>query len=144
MGVLAVRRQGQCLCGYIKLIINDANSKLDICHCKNCQLQSGSVYGPFLAIALNNLSVDGDPRCFADSDTVSGRRTRPYFCGNCGSADYVVVERAPSTAHVFTGLLDQTSDLRPKVHGWTTTKRAWVEITEGGRQYHMDPRLSPR
>ena len=63
---------------------------------------------------------------------------------NAQVSAYVVVERAPNTAYVFTGLLDQTSDLRPKVHGWTTTKHAWVEITEGGLQYDMDPGLSPR
>ena len=111
---------------------------------QNCQLQSGSAYAPFLAVALDNLCVDGGPKCFADSDTVSGRTVRRYFCGDCGSPAYVVVERAPTTAYVFTGLLEQTSDLRPKVHGWTTTKHAWVEITEGGLQYDMDPGLSPR
>jgi hypothetical protein len=90
------------------------------------------------------LSVGGDPKCFADSDTVSGRTVCRHFCGDCGSPACVVVERAPNTAYVFTGLLDQTSDLRPKVHGWTATKHAWVEITEGGLQCHMDPGLSPR
>jgi hypothetical protein len=144
MGVLTVRRQGQCLCGHIKLTISDANTELDICHCKNCQLQSGSAYAPFLAVAIDNLSVDGHPKCFADSETVSGRTVRRYFCGDCGSPAYVVVERAPNTAYVFSGLLDQTSNLRPKVHGWTKTKHAWVEITEGGPQYDMDPGLSPR
>ena len=139
-----MQRTGQCLCGQIKLTINDDNAEVDVCHCKNCQLQSGSAYAPFLAVALDNLSVGGDPKCFADSDTVSGRTVRRYFCGDCGSPAYVVVERAPNTAYVFTGLLDQTSDLRPKVHGWTTTKHAWVEITEGGLQYDMDPGLSPR
>ncbi|MEC7611067.1 MAG: GFA family protein [Pseudomonadota bacterium] len=139
-----MQRTGQCLCGQIKLTINDDNAELDVCHCKNRQLQSGSAYAPFLAVALDNLSVGGDPKCFSDSKKVSGRTVRRYFCGDCGSPAYVVVERALTTAYVFTGLLDQTSDLRPKVHGWTTTKHAWVEITEGGLQHDMDPGLSPR
>ena len=90
------------------------------------------------------LSIDGAPKCFDDSDMVSGRTVRRYFCGDCGSPAYVVVERALTTAYVFTGLLNQTSDMRPKVHGWTTTKNAWAKITEGGLQYDMDPGLSPR
>lgn len=144
MGVFTVRRQGQCLCGQIKITINDENTVLDICHCRNCQLQSGSAYVPFLAVALDNLAVSGDLECFIDDDTVSGRKVRRYFCGDCGSPAYVVVERAPETAYLFSGLLDQTADLRPKVHGWTKTKHAWVEITEGGQQFDMDPGLSPR
>ena len=48
------------------------------------------------------------------------------------------------TAYMFSGLLEQTSDLRPKVHGWPITKHAWVEITEDGLQYDMDPVLLPR
>lgn len=84
------------------------------------------------------------PKCFNDQDTVSGRVVRRHFCGDCGSPVYVTVERAPNTAYVFSGLLDQTHDLRPKVHGWTTTKHAWVDITEGGEQYKMDPGLSSR
>ena len=139
-----MERTGQCLCGQIKLTTNDDNAELDVCHCKDCQLQSGSAYAPFLAVALDNLSVDGDPKCHADGDTVSSRTVRRYFCSDCGSPAYVIVERAPTTAYVFSGSLEQTSDLRPKVHGWTITKHAWVEITEGGLQYDMDPGLSPR
>jgi len=98
-----MERTGQCLCGHLKLTINDDNNELDVCHCKNCQLQSGSAYAPFLTVALDNLCVDGGPKCFADSDTVSGRTVRRYFCGDCGSPAYVVVERASTTAYVFTG-----------------------------------------
>jgi hypothetical protein len=98
-----MERTGQCLCGQIKLTISDDNAELDVCHCKNCQLQSGSAYAPFLTVALGNLCVDGRPKCFADSDTVSGRTVRRYFCGDCGSPAYAVVERASTTAYVFTG-----------------------------------------
>ena len=75
---------------------------------------------------------------------MSGRTLRRYFCSDCGSPAYVVVERAPMTAYVFSGLLEQTSDLRPKVYGWPITKHAWVEITKDGLQYDMDPVLLPR
>ncbi|MEC8158483.1 MAG: GFA family protein [Pseudomonadota bacterium] len=139
-----MQRTGQCLCGQIKLAINADNVELDVRHCKNCQLQSGSAFAPFLSVALDKLGVDGDPKCFADRDTMSGRTVRRYLCSDCGSPASEVVERAPTTAYVLTRLLDQTSDLRPKVHGCTVTKHTWVEITEGGLHCDMDPGLSPR
>ena len=139
-----MQRTGQCLCGQIKLIINADNAELDVRQRKNCQLQSGSAFAPFLSVALDKLGVDGDPKCFADCVTMSGRTVRRYLCSDCGSPAFEVVERALTTAYVFTGLLDQTSDLRPKAYGWTVTKHTWVEITEGGLQCDMDPGLSPR
>jgi hypothetical protein len=139
-----MKRTGHCLCGQVSFVIGDEAKELDICHCKNCQLQSGSAYAPFLAVASSKLTILGMPKCFNDQDTVSGRVVRRHFCGDYGSPVYVTVERAPNTAYVFSGLLDQTHDLRPKVHGWTTTKHAWVDITEGGEQYKMDPGLSSR
>jgi hypothetical protein len=139
-----MKRAGHCHCGQVSFVIDDEAKELDICHCKNCQLQSGSAYAPFLAVASSKLTILGMPKCFNDQDTVSGRVVRRHFCGDCGSPVYVTVERAPNTAYVFSGLLDQTHDLRPKVHGWTATKHAWVDITEGGEQYKMDPGLSSR
>ena len=93
-----MRRTGECLCGQIKLAINAENAELDVRHCKNCQLQSGSAFAPFLSVALDKLGVDGDPKCFADRDTMSGRTGRRYFCSDCGSPAFVVVGRAPTTA----------------------------------------------
>ena len=112
-----MKRAGHCLCGQVSFVIDDEAKELDICHCKNCQLQSGSAYAPFLAVASSKLTILGMPKCFNDQDTVSGRVVRRHFCGDCGSPVYVTVERAPNTAYVFSGLLDQTHDLRPKVHG---------------------------
>ena len=139
-----MKRAGHCLCGQVSFVIDDEAKELEICHCKNCQLQSGSAYAPFLAVASSKLTILGMPKCFNDQDTVSGRVVRRHFCGDCSSPVYVTVERAPNTAHVFSGLLDQTHDLRSKVHGWTATKHAWVDITEGGEQYKMDAGLSSR
>lgn len=139
-----MKRTGRCLCRKVSFVIDDLADELDICHCKNCQLQSGSAYAPFLSVASSKLKIEGIPKCFHDHDTVSGRVVRRHFCGECGSPVYVTVERAPNTVYVFSGLLDQTHDLRPKVHGWTVTKHAWVDITDDAEQHKMDPGLSSR
>ena len=136
-------RQGRCVCGDVSYHISNAPNELDVCHCKNCQRQSGSAYAPFLAVPIDTLVLTGEPKCFRDDDTVSGRTVERYFCDRCSSPIYVRVERAPNTAYVFTGTMDNLSELQPKCHGWVTTKHDWVEINDQGVQFVTDRALMP-
>ena len=92
---------------------------------------------------IDTLALTGGPKCFRDDDTVSGRAVERNFSGRCGSPIYVRVERAPNPAYVFTGTMDDLSELQPKCHGWMTTKHDWVEITDQGEQFVTDPALMP-
>ena len=132
--------KGHCHCGAIEYEVAGTPQHVALCHCEDCRRSAGAPMVSWAAFAEDEFKVTkGEPKTFNSS----GLAMRS-FCGDCGSPTYLVVERALTTAYVFTGLLDQTSDLRPKVHGWTTTKHAWVEITEGGLQHDMDPGLAPR
>ena len=112
---------GKCLCGRIHYTFEHSSSALDVCHCKNCQRQSGAAFVPFLAIPMAELHLNGSPKAFMDDDTESGKTVARYFCGDCGSPLYVVVEAAPNTAYVAVGTLNDTHDLTPKCHGWTAS-----------------------
>jgi hypothetical protein len=37
--------QGGCLCGCIRYIVNDEPEITAVCHCRYCQLRSGSAFG---------------------------------------------------------------------------------------------------
>lgn len=136
-------RHGRCLCGAVEIETTAQGSALDICHCKNCQLQTGSPFAAFLALPFEAMSLSGPLRRFDDRQTVSGKVVERFFCGNCGSPCYVRVERAPNTAYVFSGLLNETDDLSPKVHGWTSQKHRWVQINQHEAQFTVDPGLFP-
>lgn len=136
-------RHGRCLCGAVEIETSVQHCGLDICHCKNCQLQTGSPFAAFLALPLDRLALSGPLRRFDDERTVSGNVVERFFCENCGSPCYVRVQRAPNTAYVFSGLFDDTDDLSPKGHGWTSQKHRWVEINEEEPQFAVDPGLFP-
>lgn len=136
-------RRGRCLCGVVKIETSVKQCGLDICHCKNCQLQTGGPFAAFLAVPLGELNLSGPLQRFDDNRTVSGNVVERFFCGSCGSPCYVRVQRAPNTAYVFSGLFDETNDLSPKGHGWTSQKHRWVEISEDERQFAVDPGLYP-
>ena len=52
----------------------------------------GAAFIPFLAVPLADLSIDGQAKVYLDTDTVSGNAVKRYFCGDCGSPLYVVME----------------------------------------------------
>ena len=134
---------GKCLCGRIQYTLEQQGPGLDVCHCKNCQRQSGASFVPFLAIPLAALQVVGSPQTFMDDDTESGKTVARYFCGDCGSPLYVIVEAAPNTAYVAVGTLDDTRDLTPKCHGWTASKQEWTCIGDSAPQHEFEPHLEP-
>ena len=134
---------GKCLCGRIHYTFVHPSSALDVCHCKNCQRQSGAAFVPFLAIPMAELHLNASPKAFLDDDTESGKTVARHFCGDCGSPLYVVVESAPNTAYVAVGTLDDTHDLTPKCHGWTASKQHWVHITDDAPQHEFEPHPQP-
>ena len=138
-----MRRKGRCLCGSVKFELNSERTFLDVCHCKNCQQQTGSPFAAFLAVPLGATTFSGSLKRFDDEQTLSGNVVERFFCGSCGSPCYVRVQRAPNTAYVFSGLFDETDDLSPKGHGWTSQKHQWVEISEDEPQLAVDPGLYP-
>ncbi len=138
-----MRRDGRCLCGNVRFELNSEKTSLDVCHCKNCQQQTGSPFAAFLTVPFAAMTFSGSLKKFDDSKTVSGNIVERYFCGDCGSPCYVRVARAPNIAYVFSGLFDETDDLSPKGHGWTSQKHHWVEIGEDEPQFAVDPGLYP-
>ncbi|MEK9655388.1 MAG: GFA family protein [Halieaceae bacterium] len=134
---------GKCLCGQVTYTLGQSLPDLDVCHCKNCQRQSGAAFVPFVAIPMAALQLSGSAKAFMDDDTESGKTVARYFCGECGSPLYVVVEAAPQTAYVAVGTLDNTHDIKPKCHGWTASKQDWVTIADGAPQHEFEPHLQP-
>ena len=132
---------GKCLCGRVQYALAQPLPDLDVCHCKNCQRQSGAAFVPFVAISMAALEMSGSPKVFMDSDTESGKTVARYFCGDCGSPLYVVVEAAPATAYMVVGTLDDTHHLNPKCHGWTASKQDWVRIVDDAPQHEFEPHL---
>lgn len=41
---------GGCQCGFIRYCIHDEPRQLNVCHCTDCQQQSGSAFGMSLVI----------------------------------------------------------------------------------------------
>ena len=71
---------GQCLCGKVKVRVNNINNKVGACHCSTCRKWAG---GPFMTIDCgSDVSFGGDEYISVYNSSEWAERG---FCKNCGS-----------------------------------------------------------
>lgn len=82
---------GSCLCGSIRVTINDPDlftrRRGHLCHCANCRKVSGSYVAANLIIEEEKVGIEdarGTLKKYVDTATGSGRPLDRYFCGECG------------------------------------------------------------
>jgi len=76
---------GGCFCGSIQYTATINESLLGICHCRDCQIFSGSAFRTVgIARPDDFIFSKGNPRYF-DKVSGSGKIRRMAFCGECGT-----------------------------------------------------------
>jgi hypothetical protein len=125
-------RSGGCLCGAVRYEANWPPIATVICHCRNCQKQSGSALSVVAVLPRTGLQVTGTLTVFEDR-AESGRPVWRKFCSNCGSPVITDTPGAQADALIFlkAGTLDKTDDLSPSIHYWQSSAQAWFTFPEG-------------
>jgi hypothetical protein len=122
---------GGCACGQIRYSANAEPMFTGVCHCTNCQKQSGTAFNVVVAIPAAALSIQGSPKTYAAKGD-SGNENARKFCPNCGST--ILSEPAVMAGAVIlrAGTLDDTSWLKPTMEIYCDSKQPWVSL--GGLQ----------
>jgi hypothetical protein len=126
-GNAAVRMSGGCQCGNVRYEITGAPVELVVCHCKECQRQSGSGFGMSLFVADGGFRLTAGELKFFHVTCDSGRLKTCAFCGDCGTRIY---HSTGGSISLKPGTLDDTAWLRPTHHYWTQRKQPWVVIPD--------------
>ena len=123
--------EGGCHCGSVRYRLTGDPLGLAVCHCTECQRQSGSAFGMSLAVRKDAFRLlTGELRAFTVTCD-SGRTKRCAFCASCGTRIHHQV--ADEVLSVKAGTLDDTSWLRPTAHYWTKRKQPWLLLPDGVR-----------
>ena len=111
-----------------------------VCHCENCQRQTGTAFSVIVGIPADSLSFEGEEILgeFLDRGE-SGGAVHRRFCRNCGSPILSLVEAVPGVAFIKAGTLEDRSWLRPSTHIWCETAQPWVEIAESMEKIPRNP-----
>ena len=84
--------EGGCACGKVRYKTTAEPTLTSVCHCRYCQLRTGSAFGVSVYIDKNNVEkLSGKLQVF-EYETESGTRITTEFCSNCGTTVYWAAE----------------------------------------------------
>lgn len=133
---------GACFCGAIEYRADVDVQRIGICHCRDCQILSGSAFRIAALVQPGCFEITkGEPRAF-DKTAESGRVRRLLFCADCGS--HVASTPAdPDAPGAFVSVRISSSQdfasLAPSYEVWCGSRLAWMPELEGTRRFDGQP-----
>ena len=119
---------GGCLCGAVRFRLASAPFDAGWCHCRTCQLNSGSPAMAFASIPVADyVIVQGGDRVGTVRSSSFGHRC---FCRDCGTPLYMEDDVAPTTRDVSLATLDDPAAFPPGFHIFYASRIAWAQAAD--------------
>ena len=118
---------GGCHCGYITFSADIDPESVGICHCSDCQTQSGSAFRTIVPVPEDALTLhSGTPKSYVKT-AESGAKRELTFCPECGSPFYATsVGDGPKVYNIRLGTVRQRDELPPKIQFWYRSALHWL------------------
>ena len=131
--------EGGCLCGKVRYSADAEPVFVGLCHCKDCQKETGTAFNVVVGIPQPALSVQGTLKTF-NARGGSGKEVRRRFCPECGSTITSEPEAFPGVTIIRTGTLDDTNWVKPEMEIYCDSAQPWVSL--GGERLRF-PKMPP-
>ena len=132
-------RRGGCQCGGLRYEVTGEPVAVAVCHCPDCQKQSGSAFGMSMLVEKEAFRwLAGEPRRWSTT-AASGATKECVFCPDCGGRILNELSSRPDIMTIKAGTLDDTSQLDPAVQVWTGSRQPWLSILEGKPAFERNP-----
>jgi len=121
---------GGCLCRHITYQAEVDPDKVAICHCTDCQTNSGTAFGVVVGV------TDGQFRL------LSGTRRALAFCPECGTRIHAqTVGEGSSFFGLRLGTVTQRDQLTPKMQVWSRSAQDWLEELASIPKFEQQPEI---
>ena len=122
-----MRIDGGCFCGAITYEAEVDPDKTSICHCRDCQQLTGTVFRVTVPAPEANYRITrGTPKVFIKT-AASGAKRAQAFCPECGSHLYATsAGEGPKVYGIRTGTARQRDQLVPRKQIWHGSKMDWL------------------
>jgi hypothetical protein len=131
---------GRCLCGGVTYSVDAEPVVQAVCHCTDCQRETGNLVLVVVGLPCAPLQVQGDSiASYSTIGTDHGGETQRSFCSTCGSPVFSFAAVMPDVAFIKAGSLDDASWLKPVAEAWTTSAQPWAPRFEGTMQLERGP-----
>jgi hypothetical protein len=135
-----MRVKGQCLCGAIVYEAEVEPRTATICHCADCQRQSGSVFRLNISAPADTFHLlKGTPKKYLKISDRGNKRIHA-FCETCGGPVYSSAAENVQSYSLRVGSLDQRYEIEgPALKIWATRKFTWLPHIEDTEEYGGQP-----
>lgn len=132
---------GRCLCGGVTYSADAEPVVQAVCHCTDCQRQTGNPFSVIVAVPRASFEAEGKTLAsFATIGEDHGGETHRSFCSACGSPIFSSAAVAPELIFIKAGSLDDASWLEPAVEAWTSSAQPWSPRFEKTARLERGPR----
>jgi hypothetical protein len=129
---------GGCLCGKVRWTATAPPMFQGVCHCTDCQRQTGTAFSVVAAFGESDVTITGELKTYRNIGT-SGSEVQRRFCGDCGSPIVSVPAASHGMVFMKAGTLDDTSILAPTVHVWCDSRQSWLGLPDGAVTFPKSP-----
>ena len=131
---------GRCHCGAITYEAEVEPGSVNVCHCLDCQMLTGSAFRANIAAPADRFRiVAGKPREYVKTADSGAKRVHA-FCGECGSPVYSSAPQNPKTFSLRLGALRETEALgKPARQIWTKRRLSWIPKVDGVPEFDAQP-----
>lgn len=123
---------GGCLCGAVRYRLASAPFDAGWCHCRMCQLNSGSPAMAFAKVPSPDFVIErgaGKIRRYKSSEIAER-----WFCGECGTP--ILVRDFGGATHDFSlATLDHPEAVPPEAHFHYASHIRWAEVCDALPRY---------
>jgi hypothetical protein len=127
---------GHCLCGAVSYRCDAEPVVTALCHCDDCQHQTGTTFSIVVVVPSQALEIEGES--LATYETVgreSGAQRERKFCSNCGSPIATLMADMPDLAVLKAGTLDDRSWLQPTLEIYGDSAQEWFPESDERRRF---------
>ena len=119
---------GGCMCGTVRFRLDSEPFDAGWCHCRTCQLNSGSPATVFASVPAGDyVFTQGESAVRRVRSSDFGHRA---FCGNCGTPLYMKDDHQPKSVDFSVATLDEPGRVRPGFHIFWSSRLSWFEIDD--------------
>jgi len=122
---------GGCICGAVRYQLTAEPLFTHVCHCTECQHESGSAFQITALVLASDFKLVGNEPSVNYVTRKSGNEYAIYRCENCCCT--VAAKSIPENRVMVVrpGTFDDTSIVWPQAHIWAREKQSWFEIPTG-------------
>ena len=122
---------GRCLCGKVTYHCDGEPMATLLCHCTDCQRQTGTAFSIVVGVERDSLHVDGDTvSSFTTVGEDTGEAVHRQFCTACGSPIVSLPDATPDLAFIKAGTLNDRSWLEPEMEIWCRSAHPYVTFDD--------------